>query len=129
MVLPTQAWTRARAYVAKLPGVAPHPLQDKSEISRIIGIPAYWPPVPQGALSWTRRLHWRTPAAVSAAFVVLWGAAEGIERWSTAIPGKYALLAILCPCASATALAGAALDLVRVRQYASWPDASKTSTR
>jgi hypothetical protein len=123
--IPNQAWTRTRAYVAKLPGVAPHPLQQKSEISRIIGLPAYWPPVPQGQPSWTRRLHWRIPPAVSAACLLLWGAAEGIERWSTAIPGKYALLAVLCPCASAAALGSAALDLVRLRHYNSWPGAPK----
>jgi len=129
MTLPTQAWARTRAYVAKLPGVAPHPLQHKSEISRIIGIPAYWPPVPQGAPSWTRRLHWRIPPAVSAAYVLLWGAAQSIERWSTAIPGKYALLAVLCPCAAAAALGTAALDLVRLHHYNSWPGAPKTSNR
>lgn len=127
--IPSQAWSRARAYVAKLPGVAPHPMQQKSELSRITGIPAFWPPVPQGQPSWTRRLHWRIPPAVSAAYLLLWGAAEGIERWSTAVPGKYAVLGVLCPCASAAALGGAALDCVRLRHYSSWPGAPKSANR
>jgi cation transport ATPase len=127
IVIPTQAWVRTRAYVAKLPGVAPHPQQQKSEIARLIGMPAYWPPVPQGQPSWTRRVHWRIPVAVSAAYVLLWGAAEGIERWSTAIPGKYAVLAVLCPCASAAALVSASLDLVRLRHYNGWPGAPRSA--
>jgi len=129
MVIPTQAWTRTRAYVAKLPDAAPHPLQEKSEIYRIIGIPAYWPPAPREQPSWTRRLHWRTPATVSAAYVLLWGAAQGIEHWATPTPGKYALLTALCLCVCTAALTGTALDLVRLHHYASWPGAPKTATQ
>ena len=121
--LPTLTWTRVRLYVAKLPGVAPHPMQKSNLQARVLNLPAYWPPVPQGTPSWTRRIPWRGPAAISAAtFVVM----TILGNWLNHLlvhdqPTRYAWAMLAEYVAAALALTGCALDLVRLREYRRWP--------
>ncbi|MBR7835342.1 hypothetical protein KDL01_18860 [Actinospica durhamensis] len=122
MVLPSQAWMRARAYVAKLPGVAPHPLQSSKPLYRTLQIPSYWPPVPEGTPSWTRRVHWRVPLALEAGFlaVFLGGTLFGHVLVSN-LPGRYQYSAVIDLVAAVLALLCSALDLIRLRAYSRWP--------
>jgi hypothetical protein len=124
MIVPGQAWARTRVYVAKLPGAAPHPLQSSKELYRAMRMPAYWPPVPEGVPSWTRRLPWRVPPAVTGAFVVLLVSGSLIERSVLTAPGRYAFASGLDFVAAALALVGAVLDVVRLRAYRNWPGRS-----
>lgn len=121
VALTGQAWMRVRAYVAKLPGVAPHPLQSSKPMYRTLQIPAYWPPVPEGTPSWTRRVHWRVPLALEGVFLgVLLGGALLTHVLLTP-PGRYAFGAVVDLVAAVLALACTALDLIRLRAYSRWP--------
>jgi hypothetical protein len=121
MWVPSQAWVRTRAYVAKLPGVAPHPSQKSNELYRRMGLPALWPPAPEGAASWTRRVHRRVPSTIDLAFVLLLFPGSFIERSLATGPGRYAVFSVSDLVIAALALLGAAFDLVRLRAYSRWP--------
>jgi hypothetical protein len=120
-ILTTQAWVRTRAYLAKCPGVAPHPLQATKEIYRLQRVPAYWPPVPEGVESWTRRIPWRVPSSITAVFLLLLLAEDALDRWILTAPGSYEVSAVIKFAAAAVALTGAALDYTRLRAYSRWP--------
>jgi hypothetical protein len=124
IVIPSQAWIRTRAYVAKLPGAAPHPLQSSNTIYRIQHIPAYWPPVPEGTPSWTRRVHWRVPPTINWAVGLLLIGTGLAERWLVTGPDRYTFFSVTEILAAALAFAGAFLDIVRLRAYSRWPGRS-----
>jgi uncharacterized integral membrane protein len=122
LALPTLLWARVRAYVAKLPGVAPHPMQRSSTQYRVLNLPAYWPPVPEGTPSWTRRIHWRVPPGIAGVFLILLLATNALDRWVLTVPAdRYELSSVVDLVAAALALLCAALDLVRLREYSRWP--------
>lgn len=121
MFVPSQAWVRTRVYVAKLPGAAPHPLQSSKALYQAMRVPAYWPPVREGVQSWTRRLHWRVPPAISAAFVLVLLGGSLIERSVLTALGRYSFASAIDFVAASLALLGAFLDVVRLRAYRNWP--------
>jgi hypothetical protein len=121
MTVPSQAWVRTRVYLAKLPGVAPHPMQATNATYRALRMPALWPPVPEGAASWTRRVHWRVPPVIYAtlfAFVLFGGL---LDRLVPNGPGRLEFACAADLAAVLVALLAAALDVVRLRAYSRWP--------
>lgn len=120
-LIPNQAWIRTRRYVAKLPGVAPHPMQRTNAIYQAQSVPAYWPPVPEGTASWTRRVHWRVPPAVNGAFWLVMLCNALADHLVLTGSGRYASDSALYIVAAVLAFTGAFFDLVRLRAYTRWP--------
>ena len=122
LMVPSMIWNRVRFYVGKLPGVAPHPMQSSNAMMRAMRVPAYWPPVPEGKPSWTRRIHWRVPPGVTATFLLFSAVANRLDHWVVkSAAGKYQLSSVADLIAAALALIIAFFDIIRLREYSRWP--------
>ncbi|WP_034268173.1 hypothetical protein [Actinospica robiniae] len=119
---PGLIWNRVRLYVAKLPGVAPHPMQSTNASFRTMGIPAYWPPVPKGTPSWTRRIHWRVPPSVTATLSLLLAVTNRLDHGviKEAV-SRYQLSSVVDLIGAVLALVIAFFDVTRLREYSRWP--------
>lgn len=122
LAVPGPAWLRTRAYLVKLPGVAPHPLQKTNATYRAMNMPAYWPPVPTGTESWTSRIHWRVPGGITALYaVLLLGGGIFASRILQSLPTRHEFLSVDEIAVAVLMLAAAALDFARLREYSRWP--------
>lgn len=113
-------WRALKPYLAQLPGIAPHPGL-KRELVPGLRVPALWPPVPAGQPSWTRKVPWRIPGALSAAFMLLGGAVVLVDRWTSVSDGKFSELADQAYAAAAMGVLALVFQLVRLVHVARWP--------